>query len=51
MNILLIIGIILLVLWVLGFITIPGLGWLVHIALVVAVILLIIWLLKRLRVF
>lgn len=51
MNILLIIGIILLVLWVLGFIAIPGLSWLVHIALVVAVILLIIWLLKRLRVF
>ena len=51
MNILLIIGIILFVLWVLGFIVIPGLGWLVHIALVVAVILLIIWLLKRLRVF
>lgn len=51
MNILLIIGIVLLVLWLLGFIAIPGLGWLLHIALIVAVILLIIWLLKKLKVF
>ncbi|MBN1374870.1 MAG: hypothetical protein JXA01_01805 [Dehalococcoidia bacterium] len=51
MNILLIIGIILLVLWLLGFIAIPGLGWLLNIALIVAVILLIIWLLKKLKVF
>jgi hypothetical protein len=47
MNILLIIGIILLVLWLVGFIAIPALGWLIHIALVIAVILLIIWLLKK----
>ncbi len=47
MSILLIIGIILLVLWLLGFIVIPGLGWLIHIALVIAVILIIIWLLRR----
>jgi hypothetical protein len=47
MDILLIIGIILLVLWVLGYVSIPGLGWLLHIALVIAVILLIIWLLRR----
>ncbi len=51
MNILLIIAIILLVLWLLGFIVIPGLGWLVHIALIVGVVLLIIWLLKKLKVF
>jgi len=47
MNILLIIGIILLVLWLLGFIAIPGLGWLLNIALIIAVILLIIWLLRK----
>jgi hypothetical protein len=47
MDVLLIIGIILLVLWLLGFIAIPGLGWLIHIALVIAVILIIIWLLRR----
>jgi hypothetical protein len=47
MNILLIIGIILLVLWLLGFVAIPGLGWLVHIALVIGVILIIIWLLRK----
>jgi hypothetical protein len=47
MNILLIIGLILLALWLLGFLVIPGLGWLIHIVLVIAVILLIIWLLRR----
>ncbi len=47
MSILLIIGIILLILWLLGFLIIPGLGWLIHIALVIAVILIIIWLLRR----
>jgi hypothetical protein len=46
-NILLIIGIILLVLWLLGFLVFPSLGWLIHVALVIAVILLIIWLLKK----
>ncbi|MCX5997202.1 MAG: DUF5670 family protein [Chloroflexi bacterium] len=51
MNILLIIAIILLVLWLLGFLAVPGLGWLVHIALIVGLILLIIWLLKRFKVF
>jgi len=49
MRILLIIGLILLVLWLLGFL-IPGLGamlgWALHILLIVAVILLIIWLLR-----
>ncbi|MHB8085179.1 MAG: lmo0937 family membrane protein [Dehalococcoidia bacterium] len=47
MDILLIIGIILLVLWLLGFIIFPVLGWLIHIALIIAVIFLIIWLLRR----
>ena len=47
MNILLTIGIILLALWLLGFIAIPGLGWLLNIALIIAVVLLIIWLLRR----
>jgi hypothetical protein len=45
MGILLIIGIILLILWLLGFF-IFSLGSLIHIALVIAVIFLIIWLLK-----
>ncbi|MGD0353959.1 MAG: DUF5670 family protein [Dehalococcoidia bacterium] len=36
MDILLIIGIILLVLWLLGFILLPVLGWLIHIALIIA---------------
>ena len=47
MNILLIIGIILLVLWLFGFIVLPGLGWLINIALIIAVIFIIIWLLKK----
>jgi hypothetical protein len=47
MDILLIIGIIILVLWLVGFIAIPALGWLIHIALVIGVILIIIWLLRR----
>jgi hypothetical protein len=50
MNILLIIGIVLLVLWLfgfIGFIPLPGLGWLINIALVIAVIFIIIWLLKK----
>ena len=47
MNILLIIGIILLVLWLLGLFVLPTLGWLLHIALIIAVILVIIWLLRK----
>ena len=46
MGILLIVGIILLILWVLGFFVF-SLGALIHIALVVGVILIIIWLLKQ----
>jgi len=46
MGVLLIIGIILLVLWLLGFIFVKALGALIHIALVIGIILLIIWLLR-----
>ncbi len=47
MDILLTIGLILIVLWVLGFIGLPGLGWFINIALIIAVIFIIIWLLKK----
>jgi hypothetical protein len=47
MDILLIIGIILLVLWLLGLFALPSLGGLIYIALVIAVILIIIWLLRK----
>jgi hypothetical protein len=46
MDILLTIGIIILVLWLLGFIFFRTLGWLIHIVLIIAVILIIIWLLR-----
>jgi hypothetical protein len=46
MSTLLIIGIIIFVLWLLGFFFFRSLGWLLHIALVIAVILVIIWLLR-----
>jgi hypothetical protein len=46
MEILLIIGVIILVLWLLGFVFFRSLGWLIHIALIIAVILVIIWLLR-----
>jgi hypothetical protein len=46
-DILLIIGIILLILWLLGLFALPSLGGLIYIALVIAVILIIIWLLRR----
>jgi len=46
MDILLIIGVILLILWLLGLLVL-NLGALIHIALVIAVIFIILWLLKR----
>ena len=46
MSILLTIGIIILVLWLLGFVFFRSLGFLIHIALIVGVILLILWLLR-----
>ena len=46
MSTLLLIGIIILVLWLLGFVFFRSLGFLIHIALIVGVILLILWLLR-----
>ena len=46
MGILLIIGIIILVLWLLGFLFFKTIGAIIHIALVIGLILIIIWLLK-----
>ncbi|MDD5038249.1 MAG: lmo0937 family membrane protein [Dehalococcoidales bacterium] len=46
MNILLIIGIVVFILWLLGFSVFHVLGSLIHIALVIAVILIILWLLR-----
>jgi hypothetical protein len=46
MGCLLVVGIILIVLWLLGFLVL-NLGALIHIALVVAVIFIILWLLKQ----
>ena len=46
MDLLLIIGIIILVLWLLGFIFFRSLGFLIHVALIIGVILLIVWLLR-----
>ena len=48
MGVLLIIGVILLILWLLGFFAFKILGSLIHIALVIAVILIIVWLLRAL---
>ncbi len=45
MSILLIIGIIILVLWLLGFLFFKTLGWVIHIALIVGLIILVWWLL------
>jgi len=45
-SILLIIGIILLVLWLLGWFVFKILGGLIHLALVIGVVLIIIWLLR-----
>ncbi len=47
MDLLWTIFVILLVLWLLGLIVIPILGWLLHIALIIAVILIVIWLLRK----
>jgi len=47
LNILLIIGIILLVLWLLGLVTSTTLGGFVYVALVIGLILVVIWLVLR----
>ena len=45
MNTWLTIGIIILILWAVGFFALPGVGALIHILLVIAVILIVVWLL------
>ena len=47
MNVIIIIGIVLLVLWLMGFIFFRALGWLLHIALIIALIFIIYWLLHN----
>jgi hypothetical protein len=46
MSILLIIGIVILVLWLLGFIFFKSIGGIIHIALLIGAVLIIIWLLR-----
>jgi hypothetical protein len=46
MSLLLIIGVVLLILWLLGFVGVFSLGSLLYVALVIGAILVIIWLLK-----
>jgi hypothetical protein len=46
MPLLLIIGIVILILWLLGFIFFKSIGGIIHIALIIGVILIIIWLLR-----
>jgi len=48
-NVLLIIGIILLVLWLLGFVSSYTLGGLIYVALVIGLILVVVWLVFRFR--
>ena len=50
LRLLLIIGIILLIVWLLGFLITPFMGGLIHILLVIAIICLIIWLVQRVRI-
>ena len=45
MNILLTIVIVIVLLWLVGFFALPGVGSLIHILLVIAVILIVVWLL------
>jgi hypothetical protein len=47
-NVLLVIGLVLLILWVLGFVTSYTLGGYIHIVLVIAVIMLIVWIVSSL---
>jgi hypothetical protein len=50
LNILLIVGVVLFILWLLGFLITPFMGGLIHILLVIGIILLIIWLVQRIKV-
>jgi hypothetical protein len=44
MNTILAIVLVLVLLWLVGFFALPGVGWLIHILLVIAVIFVIVWL-------
>ena len=44
MNTWLTLAIIIVILWLVGFFALPGIGWLIHILLVIAVILVLVWL-------
>jgi hypothetical protein len=46
-NILLIIGVVLLILWLLGFVSAYTLGGFIHVALVIGLILVVVWLVMR----
>ena len=50
LNLLVIIGAILLILWLLGFLITPFMGGLIHVLLVIGIILLIIWLVQQVRI-
>jgi hypothetical protein len=50
LNLLVVVAIILLALWLLGFLISPFMGGLVHILLVIGIIFLIIWLVQRVRI-
>lgn len=44
MNTILAIVLVLIILWLVGFFALPGVGWLIHILLVIAVIMILVWL-------
>jgi len=44
MNTILAIVLVLVILWLVGFFALPGVGWLIHILLVIAVVLVLVWL-------
>jgi hypothetical protein len=46
-NVLLIIGVVLLILWLLGFVSAYTLGGFIHVALVIGLILVVVWLVMR----
>ena len=46
-NVLLIIGVVLLILWLLGFVSAYTLGGFIHVALIIGLILVVVWLITR----
>jgi hypothetical protein len=46
-NVLLIIGVVLLILWLLGFVSAYTLGGFIHVALVIGLVLVVVWLVMR----